>query len=390
MNPVVRPRARVPYIIALALVLTLLAAGAAALIASGPAGATRHAAASPETILTLRTDGDHDVMWLVSKEGTATAAGSLPGTAEAVAASPDGTYVAYLPFAGKPAIWVSHTWDQVQTIDLQPAGIKTVTDLTWASETQLLVSGTTKAGNQAGFTDKLYTVDVTTGAVASFRGLSGTEPSVSTATGKLVYVKYTKLKPNPKYKKIAHYRESLMLTTLTGTGAGTELDSDEYYQTEDYHAFAAPQLAPAGKWIAFGTTGSDVSVNYHVYFLGDTYWSQWFETWMSTPLALAWAPSSPLLALGGEVVGPDAPAAMYLCDPDGGAMGRTARDLFDKANIEWVMDMDWSEGVDIVVDGFVKQDDSSAAEASRVLLLDSSDLSKRTDLGEGRLSVWVR
>ena len=52
------------------------------------------------------------------------------------------------------------------------------------------------------------------------------------------------------------------------------------------------------------------------------------------------------------------------------------------------MDMDWSLDGRLVVDGLPKDFDTSGA--MHVLLLDSSDLGKLTDLGEGHLSLWVR
>ncbi len=381
-----RVRAKTTFVLALVIAVTVLAGSTAALARSV---APHHAAPVKETILTLRTEGDHDTMYLVSNEGTATAQGRLPGVAETVAASPDGTWVAYLPVGGKPSLWLSQDWDKVQTVDLQPAGIKTVTGLTWTTETQLLVSGTSKANNAAGYTDKLYTVDVTTGAVTPFRNLSGTEPNASSATGKIVYVKYTKLKPNPKNPKVAHYRESLMVTTLDGLGAGFALDEDEYYLTSDYRAFAAPQIAPGGYWLAYGTTGSDVSVTYTIIYLDTQGYVPWTTIWMPTPLAIAWAPSSPLLALGGAAVGPgDMDAGMYFIDPDAGATARTPRDLFTKASMEWVMDMDWALDGKLVVDGLPKDFDTSGE--THVLLIDSTDLKTLTDLGAGHLSVWVR
>lgn len=380
-------KGRAKPVFALALAAVTLLALCATAVASEAAGGRR--SATGETILTLRTMGDHDELWLVSSDATETAAGGLPGVAQAVAASPDGTYAAYLPVGGKPSIWIGHGPDGVKTIDLQPAGIRTVTGLTWTSETQLLISGTAKANNANGYTDKLYTVDVTTGAVASFRGLSGTEPNASPDTGKVVYVKYKKLKPDPKNPKVAHYRESLMVTDVSGTGAGTALDEDEYYVTADYRAFAAPQIAPGGEWIAYGTTGSDVSVTYSIISLDAGGYMPWLKMWMPTPLAMAWAPSSPLLALGAAAVGAgDQDAAVYITDVAGGAMGRTPRALFTEASIEWVMDMDWSASGKLVMDGLPKDFDTSGV--THVLVMDTNDLTALTDLGEGHLSVWVR
>ena len=71
-------------------------------------------------------------------------------------------------------------------------------------------------------------------------------------------------------------------------------------------------------------------------------------------------------------------------------MGRTSRDLFAKASVQWVMDMDWSDGGKIVADGWDTNGGQSASAEMHVLVMDSTDLSKATDIGEGHLSVWVR
>ena len=142
--------------------------------------------------------------------------------------------------------------------------------------------------------------------------------------------------------------------------------------TEDYHAYAAPQLAPGGDWIAYGTTGSDVSVTYHVLDLADEYTVPWFEMWMATPVAMAWAPASPLLALGGEVVGAARRGAgIYVADAAGGAMGADDQDLLTQGVDPWIMDMDWSDGGKIVADGLIRKTSTSEDE-TRVLLLDSA------------------
>ncbi len=362
----------------------------ALLVHIAPAGAARDTAAA-EKVLTLRFDGTQDALWLVSEEGTATAAGKLPGVAEDVAVSPDGSTAAYLPFAGKPVVWIGYSPDGAKTIDLAPAGVKTLTGMTWTSNDQLLISGSKKAKDAAGLNDRLYTVDVATGTVAAFRGLSGTEPNASPDTGKIAYVRFKKLDNGKGPDHVGpKYRESLMLTTVSGSGAPQTLDSTEYRMTEDYHAYASPQLAPGGDWIAYGTTGSDVSVTYHVLYLADEYMMPWFEMGMGTPVAMAWAPAGPLLALGGEAVGPGSECSLYVADAAGGDMGRTTRDLLSKASITWIMDMDWSDGGRIVADGLIRNDSPTSDDETRVLLLDSADLSTVKDLGEGDLSVWVR
>jgi hypothetical protein len=390
---IVLPRTKVTRILTASVLVVLLTTLLALLALSGPASAARGAVAAEEKVLTLRSQADHDTLWLVASEGTATAAGQLPGTAEAVAVSPNGSTAAYLPFAGKAQVWIGYGPLAPKTISLEAAGIKTLTGMTWTSETQLLVAGTTKAGNANGFTDRLYTVDVATGAVASFRNLAGTEPSASPDTGKIAYVRFKKLDNGKDPDHIGpRYRESLLLTTLTGSGAGNVMDSREYRLTSDYRAFAAPQIAAGGDWIAYGTTGSDVSVTYTVIYVTATYSFPWFIMPMPTPVAMAWAPASPLLALGGTAVGTveESPAAAYVCDVAGGDVARTSRELFSNASIQWIMDMDWSDGGKIVADGLGTNGGQGASEEMSVLIMDSSDLSKATDLGEGHLSAWVR
>ncbi len=355
------------------------------MLTTGPAAASQQAAAA-ETILTLRMQGDHDTMWLVSNEGTATAAGELPGTAEMVAASPDGSSVAYMPFEGKPFVWIGYGPAAPKTIPLASAGIKTITGLTWISETQLVVSGSAKALSGYGYYDKLYTVDVASGAVAPFRRLSGTDPYAAPSAGKLMYVNFKVVKKG----KTQRVTETLMLADINGSGAGRQLDSDVYTLPAAYRAFAAPELAPGGDWFAYGTTGSDVSVRYTIDFVDSETWQPWLTMWMPTPLAIAWAPASPLLALGGSAVGPDDHGSVYIFDVAGGDVGRTSRDLLSKAGIEWIMDMDWSADGHIVADGLTRDDSGPVADVEHALLLDSGDLTTLKDLGEGRFSVWVR
>ena len=62
-----------------------------------------------ESVLVVRSAGDHDALWLLSPvDGTPTAAGELPGKAGSVAVSPDGANVAYLPANGGPRVWIGY------------------------------------------------------------------------------------------------------------------------------------------------------------------------------------------------------------------------------------------------------------------------------------------
>lgn len=384
-------RARLARIIAVAVGVTLVAVCVAALARTGPAAATRQATAA-ESVLTLRTNGDHDEVWKLSTTGgDATKVGDLPGSAAWTIASPDATTVACLPLLGRPEVWIGYGPGAPRTISLESSGIKTLNYVSWTSESQLIVAGSKKAKDYEGYNDKLYLVDVASGAVTPFRGLSGAQPSVSFATGKVVYVKFKKLDNGSKKNGYTpKYRESLMLTTLTGTGAGTELDSQEYRPVADYRAFNWPQIAAGGFWVIYGQTGSDVSVTYNISLLGDGYMLPWLTMLQGTPPAVGWAPSAPLVAFGGQVTAADGlKSCVYLADVDGGAIGRTGADVFSSVSAGFIEDLSWSDGTQIVVDAA----DTSASEDSPeglVLLLDTKDLSKVTSLGAGHLSVWVR
>jgi hypothetical protein len=359
--------------------------------AAGLSSAAHGAAA--QSVLTLRTAGDHDALWLLPPAGgAATAAGVLPGVAENAAVSPDGATVAYLPVNGKPSVWIGYGPLAPKTISLQAAGIKTLTGMTWIAEDALLISGSKRANDFNGYNDRLFTANVTTGAVAPFRSLSGTEPNASFDTGKIVYVKFKKLdNGSPKNNHTPKYRESLMLANVRGSGAGRVLGSEDYRALADYRAYSLPQIAAGGVWIIAGQTGSDVRVTYNIYYVDDYSSETWLTMLQPTPQAAAWSPDSPMVAFGGVPTGPgDVRGCVYVADVAGGSLERTSFDLLSRASADWVMDVAWSEGTKLVIDALGSSANKGASADLRVLLLDAADLSALTDLGEGHLSVWVR
>ena len=371
------------------------------LAGDGPAAAqglraADHSSAARETtttesVLTLRTAGDHDALWLLPPAGgAATAAGTLPGSAENAAVSPDGATVAYLPVEGKPLVWIGYGPLAPKTIPLQAAGVKTLTSMTWIALDELLVSGSKKANDSGGYNDRLYTVNVTTGAVAPFRNLSGTSPDASFDTGRIVYVKFKKLdNGSPRNDHTPKYRESLMLTSVSETGAGRALDSQEYRPMADYRAYSSPQIAAGGAWIISGQTGSDVSVTYSISYVTDSYMETWLTMSQPTPQAMAWEPDGPAVAFGGDLTGPDDTlGCVYIADVAAGSLARTPFDLISRASAGWVIDLAWSMDARLVVDAL--DSGSNPGDEFHVFVLDPADLSKLTDLGEGHLSVWVR
>jgi hypothetical protein len=375
-------------VFAAVLLTAVVAAACAALPAAG-----RVAAAAPPTtvqsVLTLRTTGDHDAVWLVSAEGTATAAGTLPGIAEAVCVSPDGSTVAYLPSQGRPFIWIGHGPLGPRTISLQAAGIKGVGGLTWIAADRLMISASTSGRYYDLYTARLFTVDVKTGSVEGFRDLRGAEPSADPTTGKMTYVRFKKLdNGNAKNDHTPRYRESMMLTQVTGSGTDVVLDSAEYRLYYEQRAFSQPLLAPGAEWIMAGRTGSDPEVTYTLYD-GVGYANLWMTLFAPSPQAAAWAPGGGKVAFTGV---PESPAdefddgCVYVMDVGTGVLLRTPKSLLTGLAPGWLDGVAWAADGSLVVDAL----ESNVPGQSGKVLLIGAGLDTARDLGEGRLSVWVK
>lgn len=380
-------RAWVARILVIATV-TLAVAAAVTLIGRGPAAGAEHRTAGP-SVLSVRTDAGHDSLWLVSPAGgSATAAGTLPGAAGSVAVSPDGANVAYLPASGKPSIWLGYGALAPKTISLASAGLKTVGAMTWISADQLLVS----ASKNGRFLDlraaRLYTVDVKTGSVKAFRGLLGAEPSADPASGKVAYVRFTKLDGgSARNNRAPLYRESLKLLSVNGSGAGRTLTTAQYRLFADHRAFSQPQLAPGADWVLTGETGSDVRITYTLY---DTsvIATPWLSVFAPTLQAAAWAPDGGKVAFGG--VTPSAAmlsdACVYVDEVTSGALTRTPAGVLSGASAGMITGVAWSADGRLVADAL---DSALGTAKEHVLLMRGDDLSTLVDLGRGHLSVWV-
>ena len=115
--------------------------------ASSPVAATAGGrGAAVASVLVVRRAVDHDALWLLSPvDGTPTAAGDLPGFAGAVAVSPDGQNVAYLPEKGAARVWIGFGPLAPRSISLAGVGVKRADSFCWIDANRLLVSGVTKA-----------------------------------------------------------------------------------------------------------------------------------------------------------------------------------------------------------------------------------------------------
>jgi hypothetical protein len=372
-----RRRLLLAAVILATLVPLFIARGAPASAATSPAAAKRSPA---ESVLVVRRAAGHDALWLLSPvDGTPTAAGDLPGFAGQVAVSPDGLSAAYLPENAAPRVWIGTGPLAPKTISLAGAGVKRAYSFTWLDDGRLLVSGVTKA-NADYYTSRLYLVNAATGKVRAFRGLSGIEPSAATAVGKVAYVKVTTVVPQTRYRGPV-VRESLKLLSLGHPGGGRTVWSEQTRIEAAYRAFSQPQISSDGAWFLTGETGSDVRVTYAIrdhdgYPLLTLY----------TPALQAgagWDASARRAAFAGSLPLPDSSeACVWVYDVVTGSLTRSAHGLLGDKMIERLA---WSPAGALVAGAWVWDGSTSI----RHVIALPGDLSTATDLGRGRLPVWV-
>jgi hypothetical protein len=179
----------------LLMALVLPPAPAHAATAAGPApepAATAGATPAPGSVVVVRFVGGKDTLWSIDP-GTAAATElvALPFRTSLVEASPGAGRLAFLTLSWirKPEVCVYDTSNgEVSTWSLAAHGLRWVDSLTWLSSTRLLIAGRSR-NNLFLFTDRLYTLDTTTGALHGFAGLAGTDPSAAPAAHRLIFVR---------------------------------------------------------------------------------------------------------------------------------------------------------------------------------------------------------
>jgi hypothetical protein len=367
-----------------ALVLLACAAGLLALathrhVPAAAASSPAAGQAGSEAVLVVRPASGHDTLWLVSPvDGTATAAGELPGVAGTAAVSPTGS-VAYLPGNGAPRVWIGYGPLAPRTVSLAGAGVRRVDALTWVAGDKLLVAGV-KKGRPGPYTDRLFLVDLTSGKTRAFRNLSGAEPSAALAVGKVAYDQF-KLISAATRAKPAVYRESLKLLSLSHGGAGRTVWTDQYELPADHRALSQPQVSPRGDWFLTGETGSDVRVTYAV---RDADGMPLLTVF--TPAVQAgggWDAGGTRTAFAGSLLD-DSSACVWVYDTAAGALRRTPKGLLPE---QMIGDVAWSPSGLLAVGGLV----ASGSPATRhVYVLSASDLGAVKAVGAGELPVWVQ
>lgn len=376
------PLALATIILAGAFLLLFLLSGPSVRAAGGlpatPADAAPAAmkGAAGESVLVVRRAGDHDALWLLSTVGIPTAAGDLPGFAGSVAVSPDGKNVAYLPANGAPRVWIGYGPLAPRWISLAGAGVKRVASFCWIDASRLLVSGVTRA-NADYFSGRLFLVNAATGKARSFRDLAGIEPSAAAAVGKVAYVKVTALSGG----RTPTVSESLRVLRLGGSGAGRTVWSEQYTLFAGHRAFSHPQVSPDAAWFLTGETGSDVRVTYSIRDRNGYPLLSLFAPALQA--GAGWDATGRRTAFAGvpEPSGPGDRACVWIYDVDAGSLVRSSRSL-DLGTM--IASLAWAPSGLLVANTY-----GWNGSASSHNLAVSGDLATATDLGTGRLPVWV-
>jgi hypothetical protein len=333
-----------------------------------------------ESVLVVRGAGDHDALWMLSPlDGTPTAAGELPGKAGSVAVSSDAANVAYLPANGAPRVWVGYGPLGPRTVSLAALSVKRTDSFCWIDDHRLLVAGAT-ARNASLRLDRLYLVNAATGAARSFRGLTGAEPSAAPGVGKVAYVRFALVAPGTQANGDAPtIRESLKLLNLSRPGAGRTVFSEQYQLFADHRAFSQPQVSPDATWFLTGETGSDVRVTYSVR-------DRWGYPMLSvfTPALQAgagWDASGRRTAFAGVVGNFDTAACVWVYDVGSGSLLRSSSGVVPATLID---SLAWSPSGQLVANAY----GVNGATVRHNLVL-TGGLTTCTDIGAGRLPVWV-
>ncbi len=371
---IVRPRR-----LAFALLTSCVVATAVVLCAAAPAPAAKGPPAPAQSVLVLRSAGDHDALWLLAPDGTPTAAGDLPGHAGAVAVSPGGANVAYLPANRGPRVWIGFGPLGPKTISLTGAGVRRVDSLTWVDDHRLLVSAATRSKASI-YQYRLYLVNVSTGKTASFRDLRGVEPSGVPALGKIVYTALTVVKPGTAANQNSPtIRESLRVVKLSG-GTGRMVLSQTYVLWAGHRSFSHPKLSADGKWLVSGTTGSDVSVTYTV--REGTGFPLYTVFTAALDVTAGWDGSGRTAFAGTPRWAVDQ-SCIWVSDPGKGTLACTPDGLLPGV---MVTDLAWSSGGALVAGATGW---NTTPQTRHVYVLPGG-LTAATDLGTGGLPVWVQ
>jgi hypothetical protein len=222
---------------------------------------------APGTIVVVRRSAGQDSLWSVDPVSkAATELLSLPFRPERVVRSPGGARLAYLPTTAGPYVYIYTTTTGVlHRWSLAARGVREVDSLAWLSSSKLLVAGKSTPGYAFyPYRDRLYAFSVTSGRSSRFRDLAGTEPTVSPADARLVFVRFTRGGRVASGSPLHWVTEQLFRLKLASATKPRMLLSGRYADGYDIRLFNDPSLSADGRYLVTSTTGSDISVSYMV------------------------------------------------------------------------------------------------------------------------------
>jgi hypothetical protein len=343
------------------------------------------AAAQPSSIIVVRREGGGDGPWGgAPTDGSATKLVDLAFRPSRVEASPDGTRIALLPAAIGPRVYVCDVANAtVKVLSLTPRGVRSVDSFTWISPTRLLVAGSASATRVAyRLSDRLYSLNVVTGASASFRDLRGTEPSAAPAAARLVYVRLADAGPAANEPGSRLVSERLISLKLAPGTTPRVIARARYVDSLDIRRFRDPRVSPGGRFVITSTTGSDVSVSYMVRWVSSGKALFTKATTLAGRDATAWRPQGGRVAFWGmPPAGPLTTTRLYVYDIATRRLTSTAP--FSNAAMTG---LSWSpDGAQIA---FALRAFSSGADVAALWTVDPAVAASAAKLGTGSLPVW--
>jgi len=379
-------------IVAIALLCSAGAAGASAPAAAAPAGATSAhlglIVPASGSVVVVRRSAGQDSLWSVDPvTATPTQLVNLPFRPTRVEQSPGGRRLAYLPSTAGPKVYVYDT--RTGTLvrrSLAARGVKVVDSLTWLSSTKLLVAGKSTRGVAFyPFADRLYVLNAVTGASARYRALSGTEPSVAPAAGRLVYVHFSEGGRVASGSSARWITERLYRIKLAAGAKPHLLASVKYADDVGIRLFHDPRLSPSGAYVITSTTGSDISVNYRVRSAATGKVRRTVSTELLGNDVTAWSNQGDRVALWSMPLADNTNTTQLLVyNPAGNVLRGSA-----KLSKVVVTGLAWSSNGDVLacsVRGFTSPDDAAELWTIAPASLSSS---VPTDLGAGSMPVFV-
>jgi hypothetical protein len=399
---------RVPWIAGFVLCLIVATAGAGFAACGGSsAGPTGSPSANPSTsasptsapltrlavrgsLLVVRKDGpDRWAVWRVTPgDASQTRICALPFRPTSATVSPSGARVAYLSYysnTGAHIVVVDAGARTARDVSLTGHKVKTVGQITWVSDTTLLVAANASLGSYSA-TDRLYTVSANTGRVSAFGGIVGTEPSAAPGADRLVYVMLKEVQRATVvngYLVILH--EEVILAGLRPTGPGRVILTSTYEAPAARQDFNFPLLSPNGRLLLTAETGSDVSTRYQ---LRDLQGTLYFSRLAPNNFTAAWSQDSRMIAMGSMRLASDAAegtAVVWIYHADSRHLTKLLPGGRLSNTYVYPTSLGWSRWGDLVI-GLM----GSGRHAPQVLVAPKGKQSGLTSVTTGSLPVWVK